>query len=333
MFQDVAELTVKGGDGGSGCVSFRREKYIPKGGPDGGNGGHGGSVIFVADSQLTTFSDSKLLTHYRAENGRPGEGGNRTGRCGVDLIIIVPPGTIIKDAEHGHALKDLKADGERVIIVEGGKGGRGNASFASSTRQVPRECTPGTLGMERRLLLELSLVADVGLVGLPNAGKSTLLSRISSARPKVADYPFTTLIPHLGVVRIDHARSMVVADIPGLIEGASDGAGLGHRFLKHVERTRVLLHLVEACPTEGAPEPAEAYRVIREELRAFSPKLAEKREIVALTKLDTGPAESVLKSLREESEKDVYPISAVTGRGLKELLGRLSRELYPEDRD
>ncbi len=332
MFQDVAELTVRGGDGGSGCVSFRREKYIPKGGPDGGNGGHGGSVIFVVDSQLTTFADSKLLPEYKAENGRPGEGGNRTGRCGVDLIIVVPPGTIIKDAEHGHALKDLKADGDRVVIVQGGKGGRGNTSFASSTRQVPRECTPGTPGTERRLLLELSLVADVGLVGLPNAGKSTLLSRISSARPRIADYPFTTLIPHLGVVRIDHARSMVVADIPGLIEGASDGAGLGHRFLKHVERTRVLLHLVEACPPEGAPEPAEAYRIIREELRAFSPLLAGKREIVALTKIDAGPEESVLKSVREESEKDVYPISAVTGRGLKELLGRVSRELYPEDR-
>ena len=331
MFQDVAEVTLKAGDGGAGCVSFRREKYIPKGGPDGGNGGHGGSVTLLADSQLTTFSDSKLQPEYRAENGRPGEGGNRTGRCGKDLVLRVPPGTIVKDADLGHSLKDLPRDGDQVVIVRGGAGGRGNASFASAIRQVPRHSTPGKAGEERSLLLELSLVADVGLVGLPNAGKSTLLSRISSARPKVADYPFTTLIPHLGVVRLDHSRSIVVADIPGLIEGASDGAGLGHRFLKHVERTRVLVHLVESCPTDGAPEPGEAYRIIREELRAFSEKLASKVEIVALTKMDAGPAESVLKSLREESEKEVYPISAVTGRGLKELLRRVARELYPED--
>jgi GTP-binding protein len=333
MFQDVAEVTVRGGDGGSGCVSFRREKYVPKGGPDGGNGGHGGCVIFVADAQLTTFADGKLLPEYQAENGRPGEGGNRTGRSGHDLLIVVPPGTIIKDAEHGHTLKDLAVDGDRVVIVRGGAGGRGNTSFASAIRQVPRQATMGKPGEERRLLLELSLVADVGLVGLPNAGKSTLLSRISSARPKVAAYPFTTLIPHLGVVRLDHSRSMVVADIPGLIEGASEGAGLGHRFLKHVERTRILIHLVEACPTEGAPSPARAYRIIREELRSFSPKLAEKTEIVALTKMDSEPDESVLKSLRVESEKEVYPISAVTGRGLVELLRRVSRELLPEGRD
>ncbi len=331
MFQDVAEVSVRGGDGGAGCVSFRREKYIPKGGPDGGDGGHGASIIFLADAQLTTFSDSKLLPEYQAPNGRPGEGGNRTGRSGVDLILRVPPGTIIKDPELGHALKDLKHDGDRVVIVRGGKGGRGNASFASSTRQVPRQCTPGTPGEERRVLLELSLVADVGLVGLPNAGKSTLLSRISAARPKIADYPFTTLSPHLGVVRLDHARSMVVADIPGLIEGASDGAGLGHQFLKHVERTRVLVHLVEACPPDGSPEPDQAYRIIREELRAFSTKLAEKLEVVALTKIDAGPVDSVLKSLRDESEKDVYPISSVTGRGLKELLERVARELHAED--
>jgi GTPase len=331
MFQDVAEFTVRAGDGGAGCISFRREKYVPKGGPDGGDGGDGGSVIIRTDAQLTTFSDSQLLPRYQAENGRQGEGGNRSGRNGEDLVIFVPPGTIIKDAELGHVLKDLTGDGEQVTIAKGGIGGRGNAAFAHATRQVPRYSEPGRPGTGRKILVELALVADVGLVGLPNAGKSTLLSRISSARPKIADYPFTTLTPYLGVVRLGHTRSMVVADIPGLIEGASDGAGLGHRFLKHVERTRVLIHLVEACPVEGTPEPPEAYRIIREELRAFSENLADKVEIVTLTKIDTGPDDSILKSLAAESDKEVYPISAVTGRGLTELLSRVARELFPEE--
>ncbi|MHC4472568.1 MAG: GTPase ObgE, partial [Planctomycetota bacterium] len=218
MFQDVAELVVRAGDGGAGIISFRREKFIPKGGPDGGDGGRGGDVVFVADAQLSTFADCALMREYHAENGRPGEGGNRTGRSGEDLVLRVPPGTIVKDAERGNVLKDLAEDGARVVIARGGRGGRGNASFASATRQVPRHAEPGRSGRGRSILLELSLVADVGLIGLPNAGKSTLLSRISAARPKIADYPFTTLTPHLGVVRLDHSRSFCVADIPGLIE-------------------------------------------------------------------------------------------------------------------
>ena len=331
MFQDFAEILVRGGDGGSGCVSFRREKYVPKGGPDGGEGGHGGDVVLVADDQLTTFSDCNLRPEYRAEGGRPGEGGNRTGRSGEDLVLALPPGTLVKDATHGHVLKDLKKPGDRVRIVRGGRGGRGNTSYAHATRQVPREFEPGEPGEERALVLELALVADVGLVGLPNAGKSTLLSRISSARPRVADYPFTTLVPHLGVVRVDVDRSLVVADIPGLIEGAADGAGLGHQFLRHVERTRVLVHLVSAFPPEGEPDPVEAWRIVRGELAAFSESLASKPEVIALTKIDLGDPGSVLKSLAADSEREVCPISAVTGRGLDELLRAVSRLLREEE--
>ncbi len=327
MFQDVAEFIVRGGRGGDGCVSFRRERFLPKGGPDGGDGGRGGSVILVADPQLTTFTDCALRPLFQAENGRPGEGGNRTGRGGADLEIRLPPGTIVMDAEHGHVLKDLREPGDRVVIVRGGRGGRGNASFATAVRQVPRRATRGRPGGERRLRLVLSLMADVGLVGLPNAGKSTLLSRISSARPKVADYPFTTLVPHLGVVRVDVDRSFCVADIPGLIRGASEGAGLGHRFLRHVERTRLLVHLVDAAPGPGSPPPAEAYRIVREELRAFSEELAGKPEIVVATKMDLGPDPSVLKSLAREAEREVSPVSAVTGEGLRSLLGRITEAL------
>jgi GTP-binding protein len=331
MFQDVAEITVRAGKGGDGCVSFRREKYVPKGGPNGGDGGRGGDVILLADIQLTTFADMDLRPEYRAENGRPGEGKDRTGRSGEDLLIPVPPGTLVRDPEHGHVLRDLAKAGDRVRIAAGGRGGRGNASFKSATRQVPRSAEPGEPGETRQVVLELSLVADVGLIGLPNAGKSTLLSRISSARPKIADYPFTTINPNLGVVRIDVARSFVVADIPGLIEGASEGAGLGHRFLTHVKRTGLLVHLVEAMPTEGAPEPARAYRIVREELAAFSPELAEKPEIVVLTKTDLSPPESVLKSVSRESEKEVSSISAVTGDGVSDLLARIAKRLFSEE--
>jgi GTP-binding protein len=331
MFQDVAEILVRAGKGGNGCVSFRREKYVPKGGPNGGDGGRGGDVILLTDYQLTTFADMDLRPQYRAENGRPGEGRDRTGRCGEDLVVLVPPGTQVRDPDHGHVLRDLKAPGERVVIARGGRGGRGNASYKSATRQVPRRFEPGREGEERRVVLELSLVADVGLIGLPNAGKSTLLSRISSARPKVADYPFTTLNPNLGVVRIDHSRSFVAADIPGLIEGASEGAGLGHRFLTHVKRTGLLVHLVEAMPADGSPEPSEAYRIIREEIAAFSPDLAAKPEIVVLSKMDLSPPDSVLKSLSEDSEREVWPISAVTGNGVDSLLRAIARRLLSEE--
>lgn len=333
MFQDYAEILVRGGDGGDGCVSFRREKYVPKGGPNGGDGGSGGDVVLLADDQMTTFADCNLRPEYHAENGRPGEGGNRTGRSGEDLVLRLPPGTKVRDAEHGHVLKDLKAPGEKVRIVRGGRGGRGNTAFASATRQVPREAEPGEPGQSRALVLELSLVADVGLIGLPNAGKSTLLSRISAARPRIADYPFTTLVPNLGVVRLDRGRSFVVADIPGLIEGASEGAGLGHRFLKHVERTRVLVHLVEAFPSEGAPEPDRAYRIVREELAAFSEALAAKPELVVATKIDLGDPTSVLKSLGEESEREVCAVSAVSGRGMEDFLRSVARLILPAEEE
>jgi len=331
MFQDVAEIIARAGRGGDGCVSFRREKYVPKGGPNGGTGGHGGDVSLLADDQLTTFADMDLRPEYRAGNGRPGEGRDRTGKSGEDLVILVPPGTIVRDPEHGHALKDLAAHGDRVTIARGGRGGRGNAAYKSATRQVPRVAEPGQQGQSRKLLLELSLVADVGLIGLPNAGKSTLLARITSARPRIADYPFTTINPNLGVVRVDVARSFVVADIPGLIEGASDGAGLGHRFLTHILRTRLLVHLVEGMPSEGAPDPARAYGVIRGELEAFSGELAEKPEIVVLSKTDLMPDESVLKSLARDSDKEVCPISAVTGSGVKDLLTEIARRLFSEE--
>ncbi|MCU0728378.1 MAG: GTPase ObgE, partial [Planctomycetes bacterium] len=258
MFKDVAEVSLRAGDGGAGCISFRREKFVPRGGPDGGNGGKGGDILFIADPELTTLADVNLLPELRAGKGRAGEGNRRSGRQGEDLVVRVPAGTRVIDAEHGHVLKDLKAAGDKVVIVRGGAGGRGNAVFARATRQVPRYAEPGGEGERRVVRLELALVADVGLVGLPNAGKSTLLSRLSAARPRVGAYPFTTLVPNLGVVRLDHSRSFVVADIPGLIEGAAEGAGLGHRFLRHVERTRVLVHVVDAHPPAGTPSPVEA---------------------------------------------------------------------------
>lgn len=329
--KDVVEIVVTAGDGGAGCVSFRKEKYVPKGGPNGGNGGKGGDVVLLADPQHTTFTDCSLLPRYKAEDGRPGQGSDRTGAGGEDLIIRLPPGTVVRDADRGHVLKDLGAPGDRVVIVRGGRGGRGNAAFATATRQVPRKAEPGEAGETRRLLLELKLVADVGLVGLPNAGKSTLLSRISAARPRIADYPFTTVSPHLGVVRIGYDHSFVVADIPGLIEGASKGLGLGDRFLRHVGRTRLLVHLVEAFPPEGAPDPVSAYRIVRRELEAHGEGLADKDEIVVLTKIDLGDAAAVLKSLAAESERDVYAVSAVSGRGVRELLTEIARKLAAEE--
>jgi GTP-binding protein len=328
MFKDVAEVSLRAGDGGAGCVSFRREKYVPRGGPDGGTGGKGGDVVFVADPELTTLADVNLLPELRAGRGRAGEGNRRSGKQGDDLIVHVPVGTKIHDAEHGHVLRDLKEAGDSVAIVRGGAGGRGNACFARATRQVPRYAEPGGKGERRRVRLELSLVADVGLVGLPNAGKSTLLARLSAAHPRIADYPFTTLVPNLGVVRLDHARSFVVADIPGLIEGAAGGAGLGHRFLRHVERTRVLVHVVDAHPPDGTPAPVEAYRIVREELRAFSETLAAKEELVALNKVDAGPVDETLMSLRRETDREVCPVSAVTGNGLRELLVHVGRILF-----
>ena len=285
MFIDEAEIHVKAGDGGRGCVSFRREAGVPRGGPDGGHGGDGGSVVFHAREGLDTLLDFRGRHHWHAQNGEPGRGKDQTGASGDDLVINVPPGTLIYDRRLGILIKDLSRPGMTVTIARGGKGGRGNASFATPTEQTPRHAEPGEPGEERDLRLELKLIADVGLVGLPNAGKSTLLARLSAARPKIADYPFTTLYPHLGLVEAGPERRFVMADLPGLIEGAHQGVGLGDEFLRHIERTRVLVHLVEVQPHTGQT-PADAYRTIRRELEAYSRALADKEELLVMTKAD-----------------------------------------------
>jgi GTP-binding protein len=327
MFVDEANIHVKAGDGGNGCVSFRREKYIPKGGPDGGDGGNGGSVILEAASDKDTLLDFAGKHHWRAKRGEAGMGKKMFGPGGEDLVIKVPPGTLVFDADHQLLLADLDAVGKRVVVARGGKGGRGNWHFRSPTNQAPRYAEPGTEGQERNLRLELKLIADVGLVGMPNAGKSTLLRAISAARPKVADYPFTTLDPQLGIVELTGDRRMVVADIPGLIEGAQHGAGLGHNFLRHIERTSVIVHLLDLFPMDGS-DPAENYRKIRRELEAFSPTLANKREIVAANKMDLAIDDEQLDQLRGElSGKEIFPISGVSRQGVEPLLEHLWRIL------
>jgi len=329
MFVDEAEIFVKAGDGGPGAVSFRREKYVPKGGPDGGDGGDGGSVYFEADAAENTLLDFASKHHWRAGNGKPGQGKKMYGRSGDDLIIRVPPGTLIYDLEHGILLADLYQPGKRVLIAQGGKGGLGNWHFKSSTNQTPRYAQPGTEGQQRHLKLELKLIADVGLVGMPNAGKSTLLRSISAARPKVADYPFTTLEPQLGIVDLIGDRRMVFADIPGLIEGAQKGAGLGHAFLRHIERTKIIIHLLDLYPTDGS-DPAENYRIIRGELEAFSPKLAEKHEIIAANKMDLAIDSEAIDALRAKLKgKEIFPISGVSKQGVEPLLEAIWQKLNP----
>jgi len=327
-FVDQAKIYVKAGNGGAGCVSFRREKYVPKGGPDGGDGGDGGDVILVADPQVHTLYDFYHQVHFKAENGRPGMGKKMKGRDGEDLILKVPVGTIVKDAETGEILGDLVRPGQTLVVARGGRGGRGNARFATPTRQAPRIAEPGKPGEERWLILELKLIADVGLVGFPNAGKSTLLSRISAAKPKIADYPFTTLEPNLGVVRLVEGETFVVADIPGLIEGAHKGVGLGHDFLKHIERTRILLYILDISREEKV---IEDYKVLKQELELFNPKLLEKEYLIALNKIDIIPDPEKIKQLvtlfSEEDQKKIYPISAVTGQGVVELLYALWEKL------
>jgi GTP-binding protein len=325
MFVDEALIHIKAGDGGHGCVSFRREKYIPKGGPDGGDGGRGGDVVFVADPHKDTLLDFAGKHHWKAGRGQSGMGKKMYGKGGEDLLIPVPPGTLIFDAEHGLQLADLDSPGKQVTIARGGKGGRGNWHFRTPTNQAPRYAEPGTEGQERRLRLELKLIADVGLVGMPNAGKSTLLSVISAARPKIADYPFTTLEPQLGIVDLDGDRRLVFADIPGLIEGAQHGQGLGHAFLRHIERTKIIVHLLDLFPMDGS-SPAENYRTIRHELEAFSPALADKREVIAANKLDLAGEDdtSALDALMEAlPEKEIYPISGVSRQGVEALLETL----------
>ena len=328
MFVDEADIFVISGGGGNGCMAFRREKFIPRGGPSGGDGGHGGSVYLIADASYNTLQHLTGKHHWRAERGQHGMGKKCHGRSGKDLHIKVPPGTIVYDADHGMVLRDLAAEGDTVCVASGGRGGRGNVHFKSSTHQAPRECEGGEEGQQRRLHLELKLIADVGLAGLPNAGKSTLVSRLSAARPKIADYPFTTLTPCLGIVEMSGYRRFVIADIPGLIEGAHEGAGLGDTFLRHIERTRIVLHMIDICPPAG--DPCEAFRTIEAELRQYSPALADKPAIVAANKMDlTGSAEA-LSRLEDELGVEVIPISAVTGRGLERLTERIWAVLHEQ---
>ncbi len=331
MFIDEAVIQVKAGDGGNGCCAFRREKYVPRGGPSGGDGGRGGDVILVASQHENTLLRYRFNPEHRAGRGRHGEGSNRTGRDGESIELPVPVGTLVYDADTGEFLCDLAQPGQRFVAARGGRGGRGNARFAGPTNQAPTYAEPGEAGEFRRLRLELKLLADVGLVGLPNAGKSTLISRISAARPKIADYPFTTLEPHLGVVRLEDDRSFVVADIPGLIEGAHRGQGLGTRFLRHIERTRLLTHLVDVSEA-GGRDPAHDFQVILNELAQFSPELARKPMIVAATKMDVAQDPTRLERLREAASAHgmpVYPISGVTGFGVAELVRAMAERVLP----
>ncbi|MFZ9010468.1 MAG: GTPase ObgE [Anaerohalosphaeraceae bacterium] len=325
MFIDEAKIRVKAGDGGHGCISFRREKYIAKGGPDGGDGGRGGDVFFVVDPSLDTLIDFSGRHDWIARNGSCGEGANKHGADGEDLIIPVPPGTLVYDEKYDLLLKDMSTPGMEVRICRGGRGGRGNRAFATSTRQTPRFATDGKPGNERNLRLELKLIADIGLVGMPNAGKSTLVSRCSEARPKIANYAFTTLAPMLGIVELTGFRRFVMADIPGLIEGAHDGVGLGHDFLRHIERTRILVHLLDILPSDES-DPVENYHKIHAELALYSKVLVEKPEVVVLNKADLDADGIFCNDIRQrlpESIREVFVVSAVTGQGLDELNERL----------
>jgi len=326
-FVDEASIRVFAGNGGNGCLSFRREKYVAKGGPDGGDGGDGGSVILEADDALNTMVDYRFQRTFRAENGEPGRGRNCTGKSGNDLVLRVPLGTTVLDEDTGEVLGDLSRDGQQLVVARGGFHGLGNTRFKSSTNRAPRQTTPGTEGEQRSLKLELKVLADVGLLGLPNAGKSTLIRAISAARPRVADYPFTTLVPNLGVVKVEDHRSFVVADIPGLIEGASEGAGLGIRFLKHLTRNRILLHLVDMAPFDGS-DPAEAALAIVGELERFSPTLATRERWLVLNKrdlLDRDTFEERRRAVIEALgwEGPVYAIAAISGEGTERLCGNL----------
>jgi GTP-binding protein len=325
-FVDQVTLYVKGGDGGSGCLSFRREKYVPKGGPDGGDGGDGGDVIVRAVAGTDSLAEIVNRKHWRADNGGRGTGANCHGRKADDLVIPVPPGTLILDRDRGNILRDLVRPGEQVVVAAGGRGGRGNKAFATATNRAPRQYEKGTPGEERWIALELKVIADAGLVGLPNAGKSTLLSRLSRATPEIADYPFTTKHPNLGQVMIGGERAFVLADLPGLIEGAHDGVGLGHEFLRHVERTRVLVHLVEPLPADGS-DPVENYRTIRRELELYRPELATKPEVLAISKSELTGSGEVRQRLATELGREVLAISAMTGAGLADLVRRVVERL------
>ena len=325
QFIDEVKISVKAGDGGNGCISFRHEKYIPKGGPDGGNGARGGSVIIRADRQLNTLLDFKYKRNYKAERGENGRGKDQEGKSGKDEIVKVPCGTLVKDALKRKTIVDLVNDGNEFVIAHGGKGGRGNGEFATPTNQAPRFAEPGTPGEERELILELKLLADVGLVGFPNAGKSTLISVISSAKPKIADYPFTTLAPNLGLVRYIEGKSFVVADIPGLIEGAHEGKGLGIKFIRHIERTRVPVFLIESI----SEDPKKDYQILLNELASYNPAIAKKKKIVAITKMDiiNEADRKKLSKIKFGRGVATIPISAIAKEGLRELLDEIWKVL------
>lgn len=330
-FVDEVRIFVKAGDGGNGAVSFRREKYIERGGPNGGDGGNGGSVVFVADPQLTTLLDYRYQQHHRARNGEHGMGSDCNGRAAEDMVLKVPVGTLVKDANTGELLVDLSEAGQRWVAAKGGRGGLGNMNFATSTRQTPRFAQDGTKGEELTLRLELKLLADVGLLGFPNAGKSTFISRVSRARPKVADYPFTTLVPNLGMVQYKDGLSFVMADIPGIIEGASEGVGLGHQFLRHVERCKVLIHLIDMGAEGEGRAPLHDFDVLNAELGKYSPELASKPQVVAANKLDLPDAQARLEgfteALRERGIR-VYPVSCATGEGMQPLMDSVAEVLF-----
>lgn len=326
MFVDRVAIIAKGGDGGDGCSSFRREAHVPRGGPDGGDGGRGGHVVIEADENVSSLVHLVGIMHWYADNGRQGQATLKTGASGEDLVIRVPPGTLIRDAQRGFVLRDLTEHGQQVVVAKGGQGGRGNARFTTSTNRAPREFTPGEDGEQREIVLELKVIADVGLVGKPNAGKSTLLSRLSRATPEIANYPFTTKYPNLGIVRVGQERQFVLADIPGLIEGAHAGVGLGHEFLKHVERCKILVHLVEPAPDDQT-DPLENYQNIREELRLYDASLAERPELVVVTKCELLDAAAVGELFEEVHGIKPLQISAVTGKGLPQLLQAIIQKL------
>lgn len=336
MFVDEVDITVKGGHGGRGCVSFRREKYIPKGGPDGGQGGKGGDVVLLADPNMNTLYDFQGKPLWAADNGEPGRGKQQYGLAAKDMVIKVPPGTLVTDRSTGELIVDMATPGMTFILAKGGAGGKGNEAFKSAANQAPKEAEPGEPGETKAVHLELKLIADVGIVGLPNAGKSTLLSVITDARPKIADYPFTTLTPQLGIAALDGTRRLVFADIPGLIEGAAEGHGLGHEFLRHIERTRMLVHLVDIEPVDGS-DPAANYTLIREELARYSTMLAEKPELIAINKTDLLEPEEAAKKIAAFSKtlklghsERPLAISAATREGTRELLEKAWSALRPK---
>lgn len=329
MFIDYAKIIIKSGDGGNGAATFRREKYVAAGGPDGGDGGKGGDIYFIVDPDANTLIDFRYTKKFKAENGQNGSGSHRFGKSGEDYYIKVPAGTIVKDAESGKVIVDLSEPGQKELILKGGRGGKGNSHFATSTRQAPRFAIDGEKGKEKELILELKLLADVGLVGFPNVGKSTILSRVTKATPKIADYHFTTIDPNLGVVKTEYGNSFVLADIPGIIEGASEGIGLGTQFLRHIERTRLLLHVIDVAGTEGR-NPVDDFNRINEELKKYSEKLSKRKQIIVANKIDSMQDDTnykELENLAKEKDIEIYKISAITGDGIKDLFNYVSEIL------